>query len=301
MGKPVYTDNFGISTIDVTDTFGGFVTGRLSFKIARWLLPRIQARPGFEDRRLVMAIPVRNKNQYRLYFNDGYVVTMTLTTDPDPAFTFQRLASDTLNFYQYSKYGYTPTIYRPSAWSSIVFEDGRERIFMAFDSNDTSDFYGPRQYVYEMDVGSLFDYWRMPKWISFIIQIGTTKLTKVDRMFLHARTQGYLEGKVTYAKDWGRPSDPDYYDVNTESDITFGRVDDLYKVDFQTEGGLVSRGFEGFSMVYRFEIDAPLPDLDWDSWTDAEWLSYAPSIDFVLQNGVLYGTAQMDSRGSVKA
>src|SRR5690606_37585272 len=96
IGRPIYCSYKGISLFDQTAAYGAFAGQRLSFSVSPWLLPRllqtvspsgIEGSAGF-----VTSVVCRYKNQYRLYFNDGYVLTMTLVgTDMQPVFTVQSM------------------------------------------------------------------------------------------------------------------------------------------------------------------------------------------------------------------
>lgn len=130
MGRPVYCSYRGISVFDQTAAYGDFAGSRLSAKVSPWLLPRIQgivspldgvaASAGPE-----VAVACRTKNQYRLYFGDGYRLTMTLVggTSEDPQFTIQAegLYEDGVF------HGYIV----PRAESSFVDSTGAERIHIA--------------------------------------------------------------------------------------------------------------------------------------------------------------------------
>lgn len=86
MGIPVFCDNRGIATLQTSDRFGDFAWGRMSYPVHPWLIPRLQADDETGVAGFVLA---RAKSQYRLFFKDGYVLTMTLKGDA-AEFTIQR-------------------------------------------------------------------------------------------------------------------------------------------------------------------------------------------------------------------
>ena len=86
MGIPVFCDFRGINTLQASQQYGDFDLGRLSKGIRAWLLPRLQS----QAQRPIMAEAVRKKNQYRLWFADGKILTMTWLEDRVPRFTFAR-------------------------------------------------------------------------------------------------------------------------------------------------------------------------------------------------------------------
>lgn len=124
MGQPLYADFRGISTISATQQYGDFAAGRISQTISDLLQARLQETCGFcaNREKLVCALPSRSNNQYRLYFADGLIVTLTLfgTSDQAPVFTLQNYGWDSS----------TPTelnsTYVPTAAVSSVLSNGQE-------------------------------------------------------------------------------------------------------------------------------------------------------------------------------
>ena len=124
IGQPLYADFRGIATIEATQQYGDFTAGRLSQAITDILQSRLQEVCGFcvNREKLVCAMPVRSRNQYRLFFADGLIVTLTLagTDDMAPMFTTQNYGWDTS----------TPTRlnneYVPTAALSTVLRAGSE-------------------------------------------------------------------------------------------------------------------------------------------------------------------------------
>lgn len=147
MGQPIFTSNWGVTTLEQSDKYGDFVGNRLSKKINKWLLPRIVDRKSGQPLSMgvLCAFPVRAKNQYRLVLRDGTVVTMTMTQEGPPAFTTQ-----VYNWYDDVDASYSV---KPLAVSSEIDDLGRERIhFSTWDADD-----GAGEYVYELDSGWGFD------------------------------------------------------------------------------------------------------------------------------------------------
>lgn len=115
MGQPIYCDNRGISTVSATSNYGNFSWGRLSEVVSPWLEGRL------DTDHIVVAAPVRTKNQYRVYFTDGYILTMTLfgSNEQTPMFTLQH----------YGSVSNIP-VHVPSTIKSMVLEGGQEVILM---------------------------------------------------------------------------------------------------------------------------------------------------------------------------
>lgn len=93
MGEPVYANAYGIYTLSQTQRYGDYLGTPMSADVSPWLRPRL-VRKYTSDKEVVVAFPVRAKNQYRLAFSDGYVLSMTLNGQTVPTFSFQ-------NYYLY--------------------------------------------------------------------------------------------------------------------------------------------------------------------------------------------------------
>lgn len=95
VGEAVWTSYRGVETVRTVNAYGDFETLPLSAAAQGWLQGRVQVDQtiGSRPSRAVYAIGVRNKRQYRLYFEDGYVFTLTLFDAGDlPVPTVQRIA-----------------------------------------------------------------------------------------------------------------------------------------------------------------------------------------------------------------
>lgn len=121
IGTPYFADFRGLSTINTTDKYGDFDLGRISFKITPFLKDRLQARRSIDTipKRPIASLTARNKNQYRLFFEDGYILTMTFFESKAPEFTLQHY--DTTSF---------GTDFVPTFTNSYVLSNGRERNIM---------------------------------------------------------------------------------------------------------------------------------------------------------------------------
>jgi len=120
-GQPLFTDFRGISNVQAAQTYGDFSWGRVSFSVNPYLQGKIQDRnsPFNVEEDVVCAIAIKNKGQYRLYFKDGDILTMTLF-GPDgstPMFTRQNFGT-----------GIAPRRFVPSAYATALNKNGRETI-----------------------------------------------------------------------------------------------------------------------------------------------------------------------------
>lgn len=129
MGFPVYANAYGIYTLAQTNQYGDYLGSPMSQPISPWLRPRL-IRKMTSEKEVVCAWPVRSKNQYRLGFADGYILSMTMNygTQSAPTFSTQKyfIGDDDLDVDVYS----FPAIV-PAAVSSELDDGGEERIHMA--------------------------------------------------------------------------------------------------------------------------------------------------------------------------
>ncbi|UFK09600.1 hypothetical protein [Xanthomonas phage DES1] len=134
MGFPVYANAYGIYTLSQTNQYGDYLGNPLSQAISPWLRPRL-VRKFASAKEVVVAWPVRSKNQYRLGFSDGYVLSMTMNygTQSTPTFSKQKYfitepdEDPVIENYTLLEY---PAIY-PIAVSSELDDSGEERIHIA--------------------------------------------------------------------------------------------------------------------------------------------------------------------------
>lgn len=91
MGFPVYANAYGIYTLSQTSEYGDYLGTPMSQDVSPWLRPRL-LRKYTSRKEVVAAWPVRSKNQYRLAFNDGFILSMTLNAGSQtaPTFSFQK-------------------------------------------------------------------------------------------------------------------------------------------------------------------------------------------------------------------
>lgn len=138
MGLPVYCNSSGIMTLEQSEKYGDFVGSPLSLSVNPWLRKRLRRVSGryFKQPAVIGAMPVRTKNQYRLYFRDGNILTMTLQ-EGQPKFTMQ-------------EFSLSGTILTPFAWSSETDASGQEFMHFSYYDPKTSNY---STYVYQWDEG----------------------------------------------------------------------------------------------------------------------------------------------------
>jgi len=121
LGTALYADDRGITTLKAVQEYGDFNASTLSQKINKRLIPQLST--------VTNSVRVKNKDQYRLFFEDGSGVCCTYSGD--------RLI------------GFTTISYPNTVRTIYNSEDttGAERIFFGSDDG----------YIYEMNKGRGFD------------------------------------------------------------------------------------------------------------------------------------------------
>lgn len=129
MGMPVYANAYGVYTLSQTQEYGDYLGTPMSQDISPWLRPRL-VRKYTTDREVEVAWPVRSKNQYRLAFSDGYVVSMTLNGQSVPTFSKQKYFLPPTGEIEVTNI-YNQKSIVPAAVSSQLDVTGEERIHIA--------------------------------------------------------------------------------------------------------------------------------------------------------------------------
>jgi hypothetical protein len=196
MGIPIYCDNRGISTLSQSEKYGDFQGSRLSAPITSWLLPRLK-RSESSTIGVSNAIAIRGKNQYRLFFKDGAVVTMTMVGgELEPQFTFQKylLGRATMDDRE-------PFVV-PIAWSSQADEEGVDRVHFSHYSPDSTVSAADSYFVYELDRGWSFNGQFIPAYFQTSWMYTNPGANfGVRKMILDGLSYGYSNIEVTTARD----------------------------------------------------------------------------------------------------
>lgn len=200
-GVPMWTSTRGIESAATVSAYGDFTTDPLSYLASPWLQDRVQfdSRVGLLDKRPVMGVAVRSKRQYRLYFRDGYVFTVTLFGIEDtPMCTIQRLERGTAE----APYNQAPLRHVYSG----IREDGREVMLACFErqnavitANATNN--GAYPYASQLDAGRTFAGNAFQAYIELnpIYPSLPTQEHKYQSIFTWANAQP-LTGIVVYTK-----------------------------------------------------------------------------------------------------
>ena len=244
MGIPLHCDNRGISTLEQSQRYGNFVGIRLSQKVSPWLRPRMTRLDDLfsltNAAGVVCAIPIRSKNQYRVFFRDGYVLTLTINGDQSQAFTFSRYYLDEDD----SQY------IVPIAHSSEVDTDGVDRVHIAHYSPRSAISDDESKFVYEFESGLGFD----GSWFDAFFDTAFAYRTPFREQTVRAvraegLTKGYGPYTITVAKDYDTTS----YS-NTDVNISLPSKPALVPSgDYLPTTALANVAKEGRSLSFRIK------------------------------------------------
>ena len=251
MGQPVFCTNWGISTLEQSDKYGDFVGARLSQAINPWLLDRLvdksSGRAGSAG--VLCAIPVRAKNQYRLFLKDGNIVTMTLAAGDQPAgFTLQKYYWPSVE---------SDNLIKPIATSSQIDNFGRERIhFSTWDLDD-----GGLAYVFEGDIGWSFDGKVIEASFDTNWYFAGSSVTRLQTV-ANVRLHGLIEGQASLAI-YSSGIEMEYNSLfsTTAQPINLDRnyTTKLFS-DYQPATNIVDLAKRGLGIQYRIATTATTPE-----------------------------------------
>ncbi len=176
-GQPVFTTSTGISTLEQSAAYGDFIGDRTSSLISDWIRPKlIYSLAAGDSVGTLFAYPVRNKNQYRLCFRDGVVVSVAFTKKGPVCMK--------------STYYLVDQIVRPYCVSSQTGDDSNEHLHVVWDGK-LRDFAAQKP-VYELDSGWGFNGYTFPHHIdlSHIFVTGSQTTTSVEWCRLYGKSYG---------------------------------------------------------------------------------------------------------------
>lgn len=237
LGRVVLCDGLGLFAADSAEQFGAATRNYLSIPVLPWLQPRLQATLNSEQAtiRPIVALEVRAKNQYRLYFWDGSVLTMT-NTEP-PQFTFQRMYEPTDTIHD------EPTPWPVRAVASGIDSSGRERLFCSF--------YGgvKEGYVFEMDSGRSFDSAAIPAFIELNpFHAGDpTRIKRADRSTVFGFGGGRATLSISRAINYGSP------DTSKSQSMSMGPIAGMACYEPEPFRGGFDFPVEGEDITWRFD------------------------------------------------
>jgi len=236
MGRVVVSDSFGLFLADTPESYGPAERNYLSANVEDLLRERLQALLNTEQRfmRPVAALPVRSKNQYRLFFRDGTILTMSVIGDGNE-FTLQRYYSPAPDEYS------NDTPWPVRALTSGIDASGRERLFCSFTGIKGG-------YLYEMDSGNTLDGDPIPHYIELnpIAAGSGSRITKFDRLFVYGKGRGYAHVELSRATSYATVEGTD------EMEFLMGREDYVATIRDKNFKGFVDFPIEGEELSLRF-------------------------------------------------
>jgi hypothetical protein len=235
-GIAIIADNFGLFSANTPESFEAAERQYLSTPVQPWLRERLQATISNEQRQLrpVCALAVRSKNQYRLYFRDGAILTLTSSSE-GVEITRQRYFDPA-----------QPEVGFPvrRVWSGFD-ASGRERLFCSFAGVKSG-------FVFEMDQGRTFDGAPiLARGVLNPINSGSISQLKMhDRLF--------FSGAGGFASlGWAFHADLDRFDDAVATGATLGRDTDPPAPENGSrrtvKAGSVQVGIECYELAMGFE------------------------------------------------
>jgi len=259
--RPVFASFRGIETLETMDQFGDLFTAPLTYDVSPWLLDRLQSAAGVEttDKSVVNSVVVRNKNQYRLFFADGYVLTLTYVgPEKEPQNTTQQY------WFNDDRAQYA----RVFATASGVSTRGQDHAFFSTEERRSTPGVSAQvatpqtDYVYEIDRGRSFD--GSPIEASFTLthnfseQQQASMATKRDNIIhMHGTVAGYASLRLSRSVNYEELDTP----VLPYEDAYFGSLDhppeEVPRPKY-TKGRVTARGFAvSISVSHKSAIEFP--------------------------------------------
>jgi hypothetical protein len=193
MGELLGCDGQGVFRLVQPPTLGPAEQDYLSAALASWLEPRLQATNNAGQYAIgpICAHGFRHKRQYRLYFEDGWFLSLAMTSPPTPMLG------------RYEDANGTPLPIR--CIFSGIDARGRERTFASFRGVKEG-------YLFELDTGRSFDGDAISAYV-VLNPIGKTQGAPTDKgqfnhLTVHGSGYGVASLTVSRAKDYADP-DPD--------------------------------------------------------------------------------------------
>lgn len=239
MGRVILCDSFGIFAADSEEQFGPAERNYLSVDVEPWLQRRLQALGNGDqsDVRPIAALAVRGKSQYRLFFWDGWILTMTVKPS-GIEYTTQRLMTRVVE----------QDVDRPlpvRALHSMLDENGRERLYASF--------YGGMKggYVFELDAGRTFDGEAIPHYVELVpMSAGASaQLDRYDRFWVYGSAHGFSELDASRKSNYGTA------DNTNAMGFTLGELDAEASTEQAAVRGVVDFPIEGYDVTIRIDGD----------------------------------------------
>lgn len=248
IGEPIYLDSRGVCTLSASASYGDFANGRLSSKVSSYLRKRLRNSTYNTSNAtgVACAIPVRDKNQYRIFFNTGEIITVTISgSQKEPGFTLQKyfINADSTTDYE--------NCMIPFAWTSEVDDDGVERIFVSHYNSESSV---SSDHVFALEAGDSFDGNYIPHYFVTNWYYGSTPHIHrtVQGVRLHGLSRGLAGLNITAV---GAQPDFEFSDATfftTATDISLPRNEAAYTEELTSCTNRADINCRGLAVKLRF-------------------------------------------------
>lgn len=252
-GLPMFASPNGITSLEQAETYGDFEGQRATYKISNTLpLKLTPDRSDSETGGAAMALPVRSKNQYRLWLKSGEVIVVTITSE-GPKVTRSDYGADFT----------TNSVRVPFAWSSQLSDSSKEYLLVAWDSvlalryqnvnGSISSTIPDQKRMYALDRGWGFDGARFPSNfdVAHVFQDVGTHLTTIKKVRIH----GLSYGLATINLKAAGVIRPDFFDQAYHTrvqDISLPRSLTLFSAEARPVTSIVDTAIEGLGIKLGF-------------------------------------------------
>lgn len=235
-GLLLYTDFRGPGILRPSDIFGQLIPTYIGAPVSSWLTPRLlqSGNSSVTISGFVRAETVKSKNQYRLFFRDRYVLTMTLVgQDFTPQFSMQQWDHDV------------------RASCSGAHSNGTEMSF--FSTSGTLSYPAGTNYVYQSDVGTTFDNAAIVHRALIMVSNtdGPQQFKRYSDCALHASAFGFMSLGARAFVDYARSEA-----LSTYQALTLGDNGTVTELELTTPSNYVQSvtfGAKGFAMLLQVE------------------------------------------------
>lgn len=246
--RPYYCSANGIMTIEASDKYGEFSGIPLSDKVDPWLRPRLKRIQGkfFSHPSVIGNMIVRTKNQYRLFFRDGFILTMTMT-QKGPVFTHQKYTVTEQGVFTEENPARIGT-FSIFAGTSQMTQDGTERLFAIHRNSRLPYSYNK---VVELDVGWSFAGNPIEAYMetNAISPTNPFVFTRVSKARLYGLSKGRASLKIqTSATNDGFE---DAYNVAQVQFLDLPRKDALFDDDYTATTDIKDLADRGLSLKLK--------------------------------------------------
>lgn len=205
----IFLDDYGVTRLDTAQTYGDFKTTSMTSAIN----PLLESKRG----KLIASVVIRNKDQYRLYFNDKSVITLSFKSGKMIGISTQLLDN------------------QPTCVCSSEDSSGREVAFFGSDNG----------FVYQMEKGNSFDGASIESWLrlNFSNFRSPQNKKRFFKFVLELETSELLNISFLPIFNYGDPNSPDSIPSDSEIIGGGGSWGDLIYGDFVWGAQLVGEAY----------------------------------------------------------